>query len=80
MVGTDIDPIDTVDARGINCPGPVMDLVARIRSASPNEVVVLMSDDERSRRVVPEWVDETDHELLAVDADSDEYDFYVEVG
>ena len=80
MVGRDIDPIDTVDARGIACPGPLMDLVARIRSASPNEIVVLVSDDDRSRTDVPEWVDETDHELLAVGADGNEYDFYVEVG
>ncbi|TKX51779.1 sulfurtransferase TusA family protein, partial [Halorubrum sp. SS7] len=30
---TDIEPQETVDARGAACPGPLMDLIGAIRSA-----------------------------------------------
>ncbi|TKX51816.1 sulfurtransferase TusA family protein, partial [Halorubrum sp. SP3] len=30
---TDIEPDDTVDARGAACPGPLMDLIGAMRGA-----------------------------------------------
>ncbi|MFC5277632.1 sulfurtransferase TusA family protein [Halorubrum rubrum] len=79
MTDIDIEPTDTVDARGAACPGPLMDLIGRVRSASSGDVVLLLSDNEGSLTDVPEWVGETDNELLAVDETGDEYGFYVEV-
>ena len=79
MSTTDIEPTDTVDARGAACPGPLMDLIGRVRSASSGDVVLLLSDSDQSLTDVSEWVDETDNELLAVDESGDDYGFYVEV-
>ena len=79
MTQTDLEPTDTVDSRGAACPGPLMDLIGQVRSAAPGDVVLLLSDSEQSLTDVPEWVDETDNELIAVDETGDEYGFYVEV-
>ena len=79
MSTTDIEPTDTVDARGAACPGPLMDLIGRVRSAGSGDVILLLSDNDQSLTDVKEWVGETDNELLEVDEADDHYGFYVEV-
>ena len=74
-----VTPDETVDSRGAACPGPLMDLIGAIRDADTGTVVMLQSDNEQSRTDVPEWADETDHELLHVREAQDHYEFYVEV-
>jgi len=78
MTETDIEPAVTVDARGAACPGPLMDLIGAIRSADTGAVVRLLSDNEQSLTDVPEWTDETDHDLLATEEHDDHYAFFVE--
>ena len=75
---TDIEPDDTVDARGAACPGPLMDLIGAIRGAEPGEVVRLLSDSDGSLTDVPEWAEEAGNELLAVEELDDHNAFYVE--
>ncbi|HMB51630.1 sulfurtransferase TusA family protein [Natronoarchaeum rubrum] len=75
---TDIDPDDTVDARGAACPGPLMDLIGKIRSAEPGDVIRLLSDADQSLTDVPEWAEEAGNELLAVEELDDHTEFYVE--
>jgi len=75
---TDIEPQKTVDARGATCPGPLMDLIGAIRSASSGDVIRLLSDNEQSLTDVPEWAEEADNELLAVEELDDHTEFYVE--
>ena len=75
---TDIEPDDTVDARGAACPGPLMDLIGAIRDAESGDVVRLLSDSEQSLTDVPEWAEEAGNELLATDELEDHYELYVE--
>lgn len=79
MSTIDIEPTDTVDARGAACPGPLMDLIGQVRDAESGDVLLLLSDNDQSLTDVSEWIDETDNELLEVDESGDEYGFYVEV-
>ena len=74
---TDIQPDNTVDARGAACPGPLMDLIGAFRSAESGDVVRLLSDAEQSLTDVPEWADEAGNELLAVEEFDDHSAFYV---
>ncbi|WP_436924997.1 sulfurtransferase TusA family protein [Halosimplex amylolyticum] len=78
MSETDIDPVATVDARGAACPGPLMDLIGKIRDLESGDVVLLLSDNERSLTDVPEWAEESGNEVHAVDEVDDHYEFYVE--
>jgi len=75
---TDIEPDETVDARGAACPGPLMDLIGTIRDVESGDVVQLMSDAEQSLTDVPEWAEEAGNELLAVEELDDHNAFYVE--
>jgi tRNA 2-thiouridine synthesizing protein A len=75
---TDIEPTETVDARGAACPGPLMDLIGAIRSAETGAVVLLLSDNEQSLTDVPEWAEEAGNELLEVEKRDNHYEFYVE--
>ncbi|WP_436930915.1 sulfurtransferase TusA family protein [Halosimplex halobium] len=75
---TDIEPDDTVDARGAACPGPLMDLIGTIRGAESGDVIRLLSDNEQSLTDVPEWAEEAGNELLAVEERDDHSAFYVE--
>jgi tRNA 2-thiouridine synthesizing protein A len=75
---TDIEPTTTVDARGAACPGPLMDLIGKIREVESGAIVRLLSDNEQSLNDVPEWAEEAGNELLAVDEANEHYEFYVE--
>jgi len=63
-----------VDARGVMCPEPLMELMKALRQQEVGDVVVLYSDDLGSRKDVPQWVAKSGYELLAVN----ERDGYVE--
>lgn len=78
MTQTDIDPAATVDARGAACPGPLMDLIGKIRDVESGTVVKLLSDNEQSLTDVPEWAEESGNELHAVEEHEEYYEFYVE--
>jgi TusA-related sulfurtransferase len=78
MTETDIEPDETVDARGAACPGPLMDLIGKIRSAESGDVIRLLSDNDQSLTDVPEWAEEAGNELLAVEEFDDYNAFYVE--
>ncbi|MBX0297596.1 sulfurtransferase TusA family protein [Haloarcula nitratireducens] len=75
---TDIEPDETVDARGAACPGPLMDLIGKIRSAESGDVIRLLSDNNQSLTDVSEWAEEAGNELLAVEEFDDYNAFYVE--
>ena len=44
-----------VDARGLACPRPVIDLAAAIEAVADGEVVELWADDPTARVDVPVW-------------------------
>lgn len=63
-----------MDARGVMCPEPLMELMKALRQQEVGDVVVLYSDDLGSRKDIPQWVAKSGYELLAVN----ERDGYVE--
>ena len=74
----DIEADTTVDARGAACPGPLMDLIGKMRDVESGAVVRLLSDNEQSLGDVPEWAEETGNELLEVVEGDGHHEFYVE--
>jgi len=77
MSDTDIQADETVDARGAACPGPLMDLIGKIKDVEAGTVVELLTGDEGSKNDVPEWVEEANHELLDIVDEGDYYAIYV---
>ncbi|WP_418281937.1 sulfurtransferase TusA family protein [Halorubrum sp. DTA98] len=78
MTEPDIEVTETVDARGAACPGPLMDLIGKIRSVESGDVVLLLSDNDQSLTDVTEWAEEAGNDLLAVEELETHHEFYVE--
>jgi len=70
-----ITPDVTVDARGAACPGPLMDLIGKIKTADPGTVVELKTTDSSSSTDVPEWIEKAGHDLLEI-VEHDEEDYW----
>jgi tRNA 2-thiouridine synthesizing protein A len=54
----------TIDARGMPCPGPLMNLIGAIRQGQVGQVFEVLSSDEGSKTDIPAWVAKAKHELL----------------
>ncbi|HQU48516.1 MAG TPA: sulfurtransferase TusA family protein [Casimicrobiaceae bacterium] len=53
-----------IDARGSFCPGPLMELIARLKFGQVGEEFEVLSSDKGSASDIPEWVRKVGHELL----------------
>jgi TusA-related sulfurtransferase len=53
-----------IDARGSFCPGPLMELIARLKFGQVGEEFEVLSTDKGSASDIPEWVRKVGHELL----------------
>jgi tRNA 2-thiouridine synthesizing protein A len=54
----------TVDARGLSCPGPLVELARAIRDADAGALFELLATDPGSKSDVPSWATLTGNELL----------------
>ena len=59
----------SIDARGMACPGPLMNLIGAIRQGQVGQVFEVLSSDEGSRTDIPAWVAKAKHELVEVRQD-----------
>lgn len=53
-----------IDARGSFCPGPLMELIAGIKSAQVGDELEVLSTDKGSANDIPEWIRKVGHEWL----------------
>jgi len=60
----------TIDARGMACPGPLMNLIGAIRQGQVGQVFEVLSSDEGSKTDMPAWVAKAKHELIEVRQDA----------
>ena len=56
----------TIDARGMACPGPLMNLIGAIRQGQVGQVFDVLSSDAGSRTDIPAWVAKAKQELIEV--------------
>ncbi len=56
----------SIDARGMACPGPLMNLIGAIRQGQVGQVFEVLSSDEGSKTDIPAWVAKAKHELIEV--------------
>lgn len=56
----------TIDARGLPCPGPLMNLIGAIREGEVGDVIEVLSSDAGSRTDIPAWIAKAQHELIEV--------------
>ncbi len=59
----------SIDARGMACPGPLMNLIGAIRHGQVGDVFEVLSSDAGSKTDIPAWVAKAKHELVEVRED-----------
>ena len=60
-----------IDARGSFCPGPLMELIAGMKSANVGDELEVLSTDKGSAADIPEWIKKVGHEMLDTEQDSE---------
>jgi tRNA 2-thiouridine synthesizing protein A len=53
-----------IDARGSFCPGPLMELIGRLKFAQIGDEFEVLSTDKGSASDIPEWVNKVGHQLI----------------
>ena len=54
-----------VDGRGSFCPGPLMELIAALKSSQIGDELDVLSTDKGSANDIPEWVRKVGHEYVS---------------
>jgi tRNA 2-thiouridine synthesizing protein A len=57
---------ETIDARGAFCPGPLMELIAKLKLVQVGDEIEVLSSDKGSVNDIPEWVKKVRHEMVGV--------------
>jgi TusA-related sulfurtransferase len=67
----------SIDARGMACPGPLMNLIGAIRQGQVGQVFEVLSSDAGSKTDIPAWVAKAKQELIEVREDAGYAHFFV---
>ena len=59
-----IEPSSVVDARGVSCPGPLLEAKKGIGTVKVGETLEILSNDPGSREDIPKWANKVGHEYL----------------
>jgi len=68
-----LDPSEKVmhiDARGMNCPGPIMFVMKKIRSCTPGQLVKISTTDPGFVKDIKKWTQKAGHNLVNIDVDA----------
>ena len=80
MTETQIETTETLDARGLLCPMPVIKTAKAVRALAPGQVLKLIATDRGSIADIPAWAESTGNELLEWHEEGDAFVFYVRKG
>ncbi|CAA6604736.1 conserved hypothetical protein [Rhodospirillaceae bacterium LM-1] len=70
--------MQTIDARGAFCPGPLMELIAALKLSTIGDQIEILSTDKGSVADVPEWVAKVGHKMVGVTEKGDHWSIVVE--
>jgi tRNA 2-thiouridine synthesizing protein A len=57
---------ETIDARGAYCPGPLMELIAKLKLVQVGDEIEVLSSDKGSANDIPEWIKKVHHEMVGI--------------
>ena len=67
-----------IDARGAQCPGPLMELIAGLRNLGKGDEVEILSNDKGSLTDIPIWAKKAGHAIEKIEEIQDHYSIVVE--
>jgi tRNA 2-thiouridine synthesizing protein A len=57
---------NVVDARGVSCPGPLLEAKKGMGHVQVGQIVEILSNDPGSKDDIPKWAKKVGHEYLGV--------------
>ncbi len=66
-----------IDARGIYCPGPLMELIRTMKAFPRGTVFEILTSNQISTDDIPNWSAKCGHQCLGVEKRSDYWMIYV---
>ncbi len=70
-------PDQTLDARGLCCPLPVIRTKKVIETMAPGEILEIITTDPGSKNDIPAWARQTGNELLSMADKNEAFFFYI---
>jgi tRNA 2-thiouridine synthesizing protein A len=77
VIGVDKDA--TLDARGLMCPMPIVQLAKKVKELSSGQVLELLADDVGAKEDVPAWANRTGHQMVGQEEDGKVFRFYIKI-
>ncbi len=77
MTQIQIQETETLDARGLLCPMPVVKTAKAMKTLEPGQVLKLMATDRGSIKDIPAWAQTTGNELLDWHEEGDTLVFFL---
>ncbi len=68
---------ETLDARGLFCPEPVMMLHQAVRQLQAGQVLHVLASDPSTRRDIPRFCAFLGHSLLQTDEQQGQYSYWI---
>jgi tRNA 2-thiouridine synthesizing protein A len=72
--------IKYLDARGLNCPLPLLKTRQALRALQAGALLEVMATDAGSARDIPEYLRQSSHELVRHEQDEREFRFLIRCG
>jgi len=69
----------TLDARGLMCPMPIVQLAKKVKEMKSGQVLELLADDIGAKEDVPAWCARTGNELVGTEEDGKILRFYIKM-
>jgi tRNA 2-thiouridine synthesizing protein A len=80
LVLDNIKPDRTVDAKGLECPMPLLKAKKEIDTMESGQVLEIIGTDEGSKIDLPGWCDRVGHSYLGVKEEGTFFKFYIKKG
>jgi len=68
---------ETLDAKGLMCPMPIVKLAKKIKEMQVGKVLELIADDPGAKEDVPAWCSRTGNELVEMKQEGKVFYFYI---
>ncbi|MCL6448873.1 MAG: sulfurtransferase TusA family protein [Armatimonadetes bacterium] len=72
-----IKPDKTVDARGMSCPGPLLEAKRSITGIPKGGIMEVLSSDSGTNKDIPQWAKKIGHEFLGTVEEAGYWKLYV---
>lgn len=73
----DIKPSETLDARGLSCPMPLLKTKKAIEKIGSGQILEILGTDPGTRNDLPNWAKRSGHEFLGEKQDEGFCRYYI---